>query len=177
MIEIRYRSDGAQMARAAILYVQYHLSSFSWKAVTLSAGIGTLAAIPYYWMSRDLNAYWALIHLCSIVFIFGRHKIYRALIRKNMRRHPIHDIPIHIVLTSEHLKYSSDSHHLHDDEAPWEKVPMILQAENGYVIVAPCSRFVWLPFSATDGPEQLAAIEQFFSEKNIRIEPHPEWTC
>ncbi|MAZ43719.1 MAG: hypothetical protein CMF48_00880 [Legionellales bacterium] len=177
MIEIQYRSDGLQMARAAILYVQYHLSSFVWKLITVVAALGTAVSLPYYYTSADLNAYIVLIHLCAVAFIFGRYRIYESLIHKNMRRHSIHNQPIHVVFSDDGIKYSSDSDALHDDEAKWQDIPMVLEPTNGYIIVAPCGRFVWIPYDAFDSAHTHRSVKQLFSEKHLRIEPHPEWTC
>lgn len=177
MITINYRSDGKQMMQAAILYIQYHLSSFHWQVATWITALATIALIPFYWQSQSLDAYWVLIHLGVVIFVFGRYRIYHSLIKKNMKRHPIHDKEIQVTFTDEGMQYKSNSDALADDEARWAEIPMILETSNGYIIIAPCGRFVWLPLAAFDTLHTLKAVRELFAEKHVRVENHPEWSC
>lgn len=177
MIELSYQSDTGQIIRAAFLYFDYHLSNFYWQTLTVLVTIGTLFLIPYYWTGIHLDAYWILIHLIVICVVFGRYRLSRLFISKGMVRSDIDNKAIHINLMHDKIEYKAETTALHDDIAEWKKVPLVLEAANGYVVVAPCGRFIWIPFSAFSNTHTHHVVRQLFHEKHIRVAHHPEWSC
>jgi len=177
MMDIHYRSDTAQMTHAALLYVQYHLSSGYWTLISSIVGIGTFISLPIYWKSNNLDAYLILLHLLVVLFVFGRYRLYRRMIQKNMQRHPMHNKEVHITFTEECITYTGDSTALEDGSATWEKVSLVLETANGYIFIVPRGHFVWVPFAEFPSTQTLSTIQAFLSKKGLRIEVHPEWSC
>ena len=177
MIDLSYRSHAVEITHAALLYVQYHLSSRYWIATSWLLGIGTLYSLPVYWSSRHLNAYLVLLHLLTILFVFGRYRLYTQMIRRNMQRHPIHDKDIRLTIHEQGLTYTADSHALNDGTANWSEVSSVLQTANGYIFILSKGHFLWLPSSAIPTDAIREKISAYLKEKQISLAYHPEWSC
>jgi hypothetical protein len=177
MIELKYQSKRPEFIRAAFLYCDYHLSNFYWNTLTALTALGTLAMMPVYWAGSHLDAYWVLLHLATITAVFGRYRLSRSLIRRNMNHSAIDQKAITLQLTDETITYDGEGDALDDNAARWDEIPMILETLNGYIIVVPRGQFIWMPFSSFDSPDTHKVIRRLFSEKGIRIEAHKEWSC
>lgn len=177
MIELQYRSNTQQLIHAAYLYMQYSLSNIQWRLITILTAFGSLALLPYYWQGHYLNFYWVLAHIFLVIGVFGRYRLSKLLIRKGMHRDDLDNQTIHVEMTMDGIHYWSESAGLIDDSAKWEDIPLVMETANGYVIIAPCGRFIWIPFSAFADLHGHHAVRQLFNDKHIRVESHPEWSC
>ncbi len=174
-IQIQYITNPEILARVSLIYLeQKPIMRFSLIIFNIISFFFILVVILKLVMLGFVNFSEAALAGFCIAWLSGRKYITENVLRKRMKKQGTYDKQLTIKINRNGISWGGAN--LKDGHLPCTNLRPILSTDNGYILSAGISKFLWLPHSGFLKHDMIEEFEQACATFEVKLKKI-RWSC